>query len=258
MFQATILSFPWLIHAFTTRLGGVSEGVFASLNLSFRVGDDPRRVLANRQRLAEALGYDPGRMVCGQQVHGVNVALVTPREAGAGALTPETALSSTDALVSDTPGLSLTAFFADCVPVVLADKKNRAIGVVHAGWRGTAQEIPGRVLAKMSEAFGTQPADCVAVLGPAIGPCCYKVDETVAAAFSRWGTAVLFFEENRWHIDLWETNRQVLIRAGIDAGNIAVVKVCTACNPELMFSYRRDGGKTGRMAAVAMIKPEGV
>jgi YfiH family protein len=254
LFQASLLDFPWLQHGFSTRLGGVSEGVYATLNLGFRVGDLPERVAVNRKRLAEVLGYDPERAVAGQQVHGDEVALVTAREAGAGALELETALPATDGLVTSTPGLALVAFFADCVPVVLADTRRRAVGIAHAGWRGTLKLIAGKALARMSMAFNTNPAECVAVLGPAIGPCCYTVGGQVAEAFLPWGDRVVRRDGGVWRVDLWEANRRVLVAAGVPRGSIGVVKVCTACHPELMFSHRRDGGKTGRMAAVAAIR----
>ncbi|MEW6771212.1 MAG: peptidoglycan editing factor PgeF [Bacillota bacterium] len=256
LFQTALLDFPWLQHGFSTRLGGVSEGVYATLNLGFRVGDLPERVAVNRKRLAEALGYDPERAVAGQQVHGDEVVPVTAREAGAGALEQGTALPATDGLVTSTPGLALLAFFADCVPVVLADTRRRAVGVAHAGWRGTLKLIAGKALARMSMVFNANPAECVAVLGPAIGPCCYTVGGQVAEAFAHWGDRVVRRDGGVWRVDLWEANRRILVAAGVPDGNIGVVRVCTACHPELMFSHRRNGGKTGRMAAVAAIRPK--
>jgi len=257
VFQAAALDLPWLGHGFSTRLGGVSEGVYAALNLSFTVGDITERVVENRRRLARALGYDPGNAVAGQQVHGDGVAVVTGREAGAGALGPGIALPATDALVTGTPGLPLMAFFADCVPVFLADPLNQVVGIAHAGWRGTVQRIAGKTLDRMNESFGTHPAGCLAVLGPAIGPCCYTVDEPVAETFAAWGQPVVWRDGDKWRVDLWEANRQLLLAAGIPPGKITVIRVCTACHPELMFSHRRDGGKTGRMAAVILVRSKG-
>lgn len=250
LFRACALDLPWLGHAFTTRLGGVSEGPFATLNLGYMVGDDPDRVWANRKLLAATLGYDPAKTVSGKQVHGTNIALVTPREAGAGASSQETALEATDGLVTNVPGIALLAFFADCVPVLLADTQNRVVSVLHAGWRGTAARIGERALAVMAAAFGSSPSCCLAAIGPAIGPCCYEVDESVAALFLSWGEKVVWRQGEKWRVDLWEANRQVLIGAGVPPARITVVRVCTACHRELFFSYRRDRGKTGRMAAV--------
>ncbi|RJX21591.1 MAG: peptidoglycan editing factor PgeF [Ammonifex sp.] len=247
-----------MAHAFSTRLGGVSEGAYTSLNLSFAVGDRPERVVENRRRLAGALGYDPQRMVCGRQVHGDKVAVVTLGEAGAGALGLQTALPATDGLITGTPGLPLVAYFADCVPVVFADPENRAIALAHAGWRGTLQEIARKALEKMTEAFGTHPPECLVSIGPAIGPCCYEVDHSVAARFTRWGPTVGAKKSGKWFVDLWEANRQILLGAGVRPERITVIKMCTACNRELMFSHRRDGGETGRMAAVVMLRSEGV
>jgi hypothetical protein len=256
--QAENLGLPYVTHAFTTRLGGVSEGVYTSLNLSYAVGDRPERVVENRRRLAGALGYDLQQMVCGRQVHGGNVAAVTSHEAGAGALELETALPATDGLITATPGLPLAAYFADCVPVVFADPEKRAVGLAHAGWRGTLQEIARKVLEKMAETYGTRPSDCLVAIGPAIGPCCYEVDHTVAARFTRWGPTVGAKKSGRWFVNLWEANRQVLLDAGVRQDRITIIKICTACNRELMFSHRRDRGETGRMAAVVMLHSEGV
>ncbi|MEW6572676.1 MAG: peptidoglycan editing factor PgeF [Bacillota bacterium] len=254
MFQANSLNLPWLVHGFTTRLGGVSEGSFTSLNLGFTVGDLPERVLANRRRLADALGYDLERTVSGQQVHGNTVAVADLRNAGAGASGPTTSLSATDGLVTSVPRLPLTAFFADCVPVYLVDTVSRTAGIVHAGWRGTVLRIAGRAVAKMTGVFGTHPKDCLAVLGPAIGSCCYTVDETVAQQFQHLGEKVVRRDGSKWRVDLWEANRRDLLAAGVPPENITVIDCCTFCHPELMFSHRRDGGKTGRMAAVIMLR----
>jgi len=250
LFRARLLEFPWLGHAFTTRLGGVSEGPFATLNLGYGTGDLPERVLANRHLLAAALGYDPARVVAGKQVHGEKVAVVTLREAGAGALEPDTALEATDGLVTGATGLPLMGFFADCVPILLADTGNRAVAVVHAGWRGTARRIVHRVLGVMRAFLEAVPARCVVAIGPAIGPCCFVVDKAVAATFSSWGEKVVWRQGDKWHVDLWEANRQLLIAQGVPQDQIVVLKVCTSCHPELFFSHRRDGPKTGRMAAV--------
>lgn len=249
-----MLNLPWLIHAFTTRLGGVSEGPFKSLNLGFSVGDLPERVVANRRRVADALGYDLPRAVSGRQVHGNNVAVAGLSDAGAGAFGPETSLPETDGLVTSVPQLPLTALFADCVPVCLVDTVNRTVGMVHAGWQGTMQRIAGKAVAEMSGAFGTRPSECLAVLGPAIGPCCYEVDGPVARKFQGLGGTVSRRDEGKWRVDLWEANRLDLLAAGVLPKNISVVDICTACHPELMFSYRRDGGTTGRMAAVVMLR----
>ncbi|MEW6447902.1 MAG: peptidoglycan editing factor PgeF [Bacillota bacterium] len=254
VFQSPSLDMPWLLHAFTTRLGGVSEGVFHSLNLGFAIGDPPERVVANRKRLAHALGYDFERAVSGQQVHGSNVAVVSLLDAGAGAFEPETSIPAADGLVTSTRQLPLMAFFADCVPVFLVDTANRTVGIVHAGWRGTVQRIAGKAVAEMSRAFGTHPAECVAVVGPAIGPCCYTTDGPVAEKFQGWGRAVSWRDGSKWHVDLREANRCDLLTAGVLPKNITVIDFCTACHSELMFSYRRDGGNTGRMAAVIMLR----
>ncbi|MHB8158282.1 MAG: polyphenol oxidase family protein, partial [Desulfocucumaceae bacterium] len=173
-------------HAFTTRHGGVSRGGFGSLNLAMHVGDDQGAVLENRKRICSVLGVDPEDMVVGHQVHGDSVCLVTRDHRGRGALDLQDAIPETDALITNCPGLLLSSYYADCVPVMIMDPVKKAIALVHAGWKGTAKRIAATTIKAMSGAFGTNPGDCLAVIAPSIGPC-YEVDQPVFEAFIKNG-----------------------------------------------------------------------
>ncbi|WP_276308328.1 peptidoglycan editing factor PgeF [Ammonifex thiophilus] len=233
------------MHAFTTRQGGVSEGPFASLNLGLSTGDDPEKVRRNRERLAQALGFSWEEAAQGEQVHGTKVAVAN---------FPGEVFPATDGLLTVVPGIPLVALFADCVPIFLVDKAKRVAGIVHSGWRGTAQKIVLEALALMQKYFSSSLNDCLVVLGPAIGPCCYLIGEEVAEQFASWKGKVLVREGGGWRLDLREANRQLVLEAGVPQANVEVLPLCTSCHPELFFSHRRDGSKTGRMAGVVMLK----
>lgn len=241
-------------HAFSTRLGGVSKAPFASLNLGLHTGDELADVQENRRRYCAAFGLDIRRSVTADQVHGEAVAVVTEQDCGRGALVYNTALPQTDALITQTPGLPLLLFFADCVPVYFLDPEHKAIGIAHAGWKGTVAKIGQKTLAAMAASFGTRSADCLAAVGPSIGPCCYEVDryvyDKVSAAFGRTDDLLRETGPGKWHLNLWAANRRQLEEVGVPAQNIVVAETCTSCNVHQYFSYRAEQGKTGRMGAL--------
>jgi len=242
--------------AFSTRLGGRSRGVFATLNLGLHVGDDPEAVLTNRALFCAAVGLDHRQLVACAQVHGHEVAVVGAADRGRGAFDPALAVSGVDGLATNIPGVPLITFFGDCVPLFLFDPVRRAIALVHAGWRGTLSRIGACALAVLQEHYGTSPAAVLAAVGPAIGPCCYAVGPDVAAAFARefpGGDVVRGSPDGVWRVDLWTANWRVLREAGVGAANIAVAGRCTACALDEFFSHRASGGKTGRMAAIMML-----
>jgi len=253
---AALERFPGLVHGVTTRLGGVSAPPFASLNLSFAVGDDPGAVRCNRQRLAETLGVPVQATVTAHQVHGTTVRLVTATEAGAGALDPATSLPASDALITTTPGLYLTQRYADCLPMLFYDPRRRAAGLAHAGWRGTLAGIAGKTVMAMIAAFQTHPADLWVGLGPAIGPCCYEVGaDVIAAAAAAGQSAALRPQGNgRVHFDLWAANRDQLRAAGVPDTQILDSHLCTACHTNAFYSHRAEGGRTGRFGALLGIR----
>ena len=245
-------------HGFTTRAGGVSKGSCQSLNTAFHVGDRESHVKTNRALACQALGIDPGLLVAGNQVHGDIVRVVGETDKGRGAFSEKDALPGTDALVTAAAGVPLASFYADCVPIFLLDPLNRVVALAHAGWKGTALRIGRKTVEKMTAAFGTDPRDCLAGVGPSIGPCCYEVDEKVIDQF-RGGISGLpdlavAVSPGKWKLNLWEANRRVLLAAGLKAENILSACICTSCHSDMFFSYRAHKGKTGRMMAIIMLK----
>lgn len=243
-------------HGVSSRLGGVSKEPFSSLNLGLHTGDHDEDVIANRELFCQALGICYDHVVTAEQVHTDKVVVVTAEHLGRGAKKYSEAISATDALITNIPNIPLLLLFADCVPVLLADPVHRAVGVVHAGWKGTVEKIAQKALTAMGEHFGTNPQDCLAAIAPSIGPCCYIVDNTVVDRlknqFENWKQFVQPHGD-KWYFDLWKANRIQLEEMGVPSNKIVVSKVCTACNHEVFFSYREDKGRTGRMGAAIML-----
>jgi len=244
----------------TARQGGISAGEYASLNLSFSVGDDPGAVLENRRRVAAALGASPGDFVYARQVHGGRAQVVTAADRGRGAQGLSDAIEDADALVTTDPGTVLAIQVADCVPVVLLDPVARVLACVHAGWRGTVARIGAAALATMTS-LGARPADVRAGIGPAIAPDRYQVGDEVAASV-RQGLGSAVADEvlradgpGRWLLDLWAANRRVLTEAGVPAGQVFVAGVPTGPEPGMFFSHRA-AQPAGRFALVARLHPE--
>lgn len=241
-----------LVHAVFTRLGGVSLGPFYSLNVGNSVGDDLAAVAENHARVYAYLDLGAERMVTPHQVHSNRVVAVAEDSAGQ-------KLLSTDGLVTDTLYLGLLLRFADCQPILLYDPVHHALGLVHAGWRGAAQGIASRAVEAMQAAYGTEPQDLVAGLGPAIGPCCYVVGDNVAAAMGYalpdWQQVMNPLSESQWHFDLSAANAQHLGSAGVL--NVEKANLCTSCHSDLFFSHRADNGRTGRFAVVTYLTSSG-
>ena len=242
-----------LLHAVFTRLGGVSQEPFATLNVGNSVGDDKAAVAENHARIYDNLRLTARRTASPYQVHGSRVALVT--EAHVGSDTRQV-FASTDGLVTNVPGIALFLRFADCQPILLYDPTNHALGLIHAGWRGVAQAIARRAVEAMQEAYSSKPKDIIAALGPAIGPCCYTVGHNVAAAMGYvlpdW-KQVMTGNGDKWQLDLSAANAQLLSAAGVEAVDQA--DLCTACHVDEFFSHRAENGRTGRFAVVAHLKP---
>jgi len=230
---------------FSSRLGGVSEGPFATLNLGLAVGDAPERVRENLRRFAAAAGVPAEALAAAEQVHGTEV-VAAERPGFQG---------QADALVTDRPGVALSVQVADCCAVFLWDPVRGAVGLCHAGWRGVVRDAVGRAVAALAARYGAEPARLRAAVAPSIGPCCYEVDEPVLRALASsapWAEAVLHPSRRpgRRHLDLREAVVRRLADAGVPRDAVAVEPTCTACARELLFSYRRDGGRTGRMRAL--------
>jgi YfiH family protein len=240
-------SLSWLTHGVTERHGGTSAVPFNSLNLGLHVGDAVEQVKQNRERVAAAAGQTLGRMVCAEQVHGSRVAVVTSSDAGRGAAVFTDAIPGVDALVTDENDLLLTLFFADCLPILLADDTHHIVAVAHAGWRGLVGGLIENTLQTMVERFGSCPEAIVAAVGPGIGPCCFEVGSEVAEHFPP--SVLRARAEGNPHVDLPEAARLRLLHAGVPADRIESAGICTACHTERFFSHRRESGKTGRMGA---------
>jgi YfiH family protein len=243
----------------TTRGGGVSSGPYATLNLGLHVDDSPADVLANRRRVAEALGADPGDFVFCNQAHGREVRIVSAADRGKGALSLDDAIQRTDALVTTDPGTVLVVMVADCVPIVLYDPVARVLACVHAGWRGTVARVAEAALDVMAT-LGSRPAQVLAGLGPAIAPDSYQVgDEVKAAADDCFGGdavgIVVPDGSGRWLFDLWAANRRILREAGVPDDQINVAALPTGPGAGAFFSDRA-ARPCGRFAAVARLKPQ--
>lgn len=243
----------------STRHGGVSPSPYDTLNLAFHVGDDPRVVLENRLRLAAAVGLELGDFVVAEQVHKGTVALVGTAERGRGAEDLGSAISATDALISDSPEVVLAVMLADCVPVVVVDPMAPAIGVAHAGWGGTVHHIARNTVVAMVEAFGSDPARMIAAIGPSIGPRSYEVGPDVAErARAEYPdtAAVAEGEGGALYFDLWRSNHADLTAAGLDADQIEVAAIDTFREDDVFFSDRRVR-PTGRFMTLAALRSQG-
>jgi len=265
----------WLAHGFSTRPGGASALEEKSvLNLGFTEWDERERVVANRKKFLAGVGASEMHLVTLRQFHSDVIHV---------AAEPASDAPKADALITNVPGLLLGVQTADCVPILLADTRRRVVAAIHAGWRGTLARIAVKTLGRMHMEFGTRPRDVVAALGPAIGRCCYEVGAEVAQAFAaQFSPAADWFdgpfeqlahgEEPLWlpwltmmppghvpppprvQLDLRASNRWQLIDAGVPEKQIAVSDLCTACRTDLLFSYRREGAKTGRLMAAIGLK----
>lgn len=258
--QVVYLTFPLLTetglvrHLFSTRIGGISEGIYSSMNLSYSRGDDKAAVDENFRRIAEIFDSTPEQMVFSKQTHTTNVRLVTKEDCGKGVVRPLD-YDNVDGLITDVPGIILCTFYADCVPLYFVDTRNKAIGLAHSGWRGTVNRMGEQVLRKMKEAYGTCPEDVISAIGPSICQDCYEVGEEVADAFKEsfpdeWEYLLKDGAlEGKYQLNLQEANRRILINAGICADQIAVTDICTCCNSALLFSHRGSNGKRGNLGA---------
>lgn len=247
-------------HGFSTRIGGVSTGIFESLNLGHRRGDDPERVRENYRRFCVATGTDGDRIVMTNQVHGNVVKVVGGADVKPDLLAPTP--FEADGLATNAPGVTLCVFSADCIPVLLFDPVKRAVAAVHAGWRGTATAIAAVAVETMKREFGSEAADIRAAIGPGIGPCCFETDGDVPAAMTeRLGSlAAPYMEETgggRWRVDLKAINRAILLKAGLKETLTDVSNNCTCCEHDRFWSHRFTKGERGSQAAVIMLKDRG-
>ncbi|MBE5883292.1 MAG: peptidoglycan editing factor PgeF [Lachnospiraceae bacterium] len=264
-------------HLFSTRLGGVSKGEFASMNLSFQRGDAPECVLENYRRIASILKVSLEDMVTSKQTHTTNIKLITKEDKGKGVIKPLD-YDDIDGLITQEEGIVLVTSYADCVPLYFVDPIKRAIGLAHSGWRGTVQQMGACMVRAMEEQFGSKPEDIRAAIGPSICQDCYEVSEDVAQAFreSLAGMEDIVQEicdsgcykdtkpfckvledgrePGKYQLDLWLANLIILRKAGIPLKQIAVTDICTCHNPDYLFSHRASKGKRGALEAFLMLR----
>jgi polyphenol oxidase len=236
-----------ILICFTTRVGGVSPQPYDYLNLAYHVGDDQSLVTENRRIIMTGLGLDAARLTTATQVHGINVVDITGDNAGAGAASISEIAA--DALMTGLANTPIAVMTADCVPVILVDVEQRKISVVHAGWKGIYSLIVPRALAALRGAVQDETKNIHAFIGPAVGPCCYEVDEDRAALFDE---RFVRRDAGTRKVDLKGIVRNQLNQAGLDDNRITDSGLCTCCRDDLFYSFRRDG-ICGRQMAVAAL-----
>lgn len=247
----------WLKNGFSTRLGGVSEGVLSTMNLGFGRNDLPENVVKNHEIIANAIGFNPENIVASKQTHTTNVKIVSKKDCGKG-IYRERDYDDVDGMITNENGIVLATYFADCVPLYMVDTKNKAIGLSHSGWRGTVGKIGKVTLDLMKETYGTNPKDVIACIGPSICRDCYEVSEDVAtefeAAFKGREKDILINKGNgKYQLDLWECNYIIFKECGVYEENIHMPDICTCHNMEMMFSHRATQGRRGNLAAFLSI-----
>ena len=242
-------------HGFSTRLGGVSTGACASMNISTTRGDDPEHVKRNCELMAQALGVKAEDFTYTHQTHTTNVAVVRAEDKGKH-------FPETDGLVTNVPGICLVTFYADCVPLYFVDPVKRVIGLSHSGWRGTVGKMGKVTVELMEREYGCSPGDILAAVGPSICQDCYEVSEDVIERFrdafaEELHSGIFYKKENgKYQLNLWEANRQILLEAGISGEHMAVTNLCTHCNPEILFSHRATGNRRGNLSAFLALKEQ--
>jgi YfiH family protein len=247
-------SFSKITHFVTTRIGGLSQPPYNELNVGFGTDDNPGIVLQNRLLLAKTLNIPLDWFVFPRQTHSSNVYKVQPENRGAGAFTRDNAIPDTDALVTDAHQTCIVVQVADCVPIMFYDFYQNVIAVAHAGWRGTVKYIVKDTLAVMQKDYGCMLSNIIAGIGPSIGSCCYNVGDDVYQAFSEWNRNKIFsYRDDKLFLDLQRANEILLLQSGIKKENIEISHFCTQCNPEHYYSYRYNGGDTGRFMIGIML-----
>lgn len=254
-----------LTYGISQRDGGVSKGCYRSLNLGLHVGDENESVIENRKRFCGRFGAELSEVVCCEQVHGTNVRAVNYADRGHGAFSLTDTVKGTDGLITDVRNLTLMLFFADCAPLLVYDPEHKAIGLSHAGWRGTVGNIAAKTLQAMHTAYNTQSTDCIAAIGPCIGQCCYTVGREVYEKFKKLFSSAAFSPldladcltktaDDKYQLSLFKANKILLMKQGVQESNIATEHCCTSCNKDRFFSYRAENGKTGRHAVLLYLK----
>lgn len=242
---------------FSTRLGGVSEGEFAEMNLSYTRGDKKESVDENFRRIAQILGMEMGDFVCSDQTHTTNVRVVTSKDKGKGVIYPKD-YTDIDGLITNEKGIVLSTFYADCVPLYIVDPVHEAIGLSHSGWRGTVKRMGKVTLEAMRENYGTMPEDVYVAIGPSICQSCYEVSQDVAQEFmnefGESGDELIYRKENgKYQLNLQHANKIVFLEAGVKAENLEITDICTCCNADVLHSHRASQGRRGNLGAFLVL-----
>lgn len=245
-------------HATSTRKGGISKIPYlASMNLGFHTDDNPETVRENFKIFADAAGIDVNNMVSSSQFHNANIRIASAADRGKGILKPFDG-EDFDALVTNEKNVALTIFGADCVPLLFADKENKAVGAAHCGWRGTYKELAPLVVKKMNVLYRSNPKNIFVAVAPCIHGCCYEVDAKLFGDFENKfaflaDTDAFRRENGKFYLDLPKINKYLLMKNGVPEENILVSDLCSGCNFNELFSHRKSGGKRGIMASVIEI-----
>jgi hypothetical protein len=248
-----------LIHAISTRNGGVSSGSYKSLNLSFHVEDEQENVIHNYRILSRALGFNLRSLITCQQIHHNTVALVDKSYFKKDCFLPQNAIPETDALVTDVPGITLMTRYADCVPLFFYDPKTNTIAIAHAGWKGTLSHIVRKTVEVLVNEYHCKPENILTAIGPSIGPCCFQIGSTMADEAVKELSGQEYLKEGSdgsIYFNLWKANEKQLKDTGIKDDHLHCAGLCTACNTDLFFSYRREKRVTGRFGALIGLREE--
>ncbi|MBE6786880.1 MAG: peptidoglycan editing factor PgeF [Ruminococcaceae bacterium] len=259
----TYITFPKLEktglvnHLFSTRLGGVSTGIYSSMNVSFTGGDQRENVLENYKRLCNCIDVDINNLVLSRQTHTNNVKVVDKSHCGTGVF--KESFNDIDGLITATKNVALVTQYADCTPLIFLDPQKKVIATSHAGWRGTVKEIGKKTVEKMSLEFGCNPSDIIAGIGPCIAKCCYEVDDPVYSEFIKLDYLQIdkIFQKKpngKYMLNLVEANKQILLNAGLKLSNIDLSDICTCCNAKELHSHRATNGKRGNLGLIIELK----
>ena len=249
---------PFIKHGFTTRLGGISEGIFSSLNLSFSRGDDKDAVMVNYERIGGKIGYSIENFVASHQTHTTNIRIISEEDKGKGIIKPQD-YEDIDGLMTNEKDIVLFTYYADCVPLYFVDTVKKVIALSHSGRKGTVNRMGAKTVEKMVNEYGSKIEDIVCAIGPSICKDCYEVGEEVAEEFQNEFSReeVADFLDNKgngkYQLDLWKANEIILLNAGIKKENIENRRICTCCNKDILFSHRGLKGKRGNLAAFMVI-----
>jgi len=243
-----------LYHAVTTRAGGISPSLYASLNLGINTDDKPENIISNHHIVSKALNFNLSFLISSTQAHKDRILCLKEKPVHKESKIPGICYEGFDSIITDQAGITIMIRIADCVPIILYSPVSKVISVVHAGWKGTLSEITIKTIQQMEKEFGCSPTDIKAGIGPAIGKCCFSVDSEVANKFTRKLERSEYFVKqtnSSSYIDLKEANKIQMILSGLKEENIETSGICTSCSSDVFFSHRREKGRTGRFALFA-------